>query len=591
MPTRMLLTAGMVLAACGLFGYVLIKRIVQDEHHEVMHETVQVSLSSDEQGARENGPVESDPVENGLLERARSALPGTGDLAFAQAPARSAAPKKTSAPKSTGTGAKPKTGAAPAKPLLEGWQAPAAAFVISGELHGYIEPCGCSLHQLGGLSRRADLFRQISERGWPVTGLDVGGLVNYPTRRQGKFKFGMILKCLAHMRYSAVAMGVEELQIGADFLSYNNPAELPFSFLSANVVLFGTPDLEQGPARKKIVKIGDKKVGITAVFGLDYKKEVLRPGEDEENGDMTISDPVAALAKVVPELQAERPDLLVLLSHARTAETAKFLQKFPQFDLVVTAGGSEDPDPKPNFIGKTLVVAPGQKGKHVAVVGFYPGAKERLKFESVGLDEDRFRDTPKIHEEMQSYQDLLKEANLVATEPAIESPRNAVVKEDNPFVGVKVCGECHKSALEVWQNSKHAHATVSLKTGRPEQAAKWINRIFDPECIACHVTGWDPQRIIRFNTGYTGEETTPQLVGQQCENCHGPGGRHTAVERQFAKDKKRSEEIDRWRKFQRLSVKKAFDLCANCHDGDNDPHFSSDSFKKYWEEIAHPGKD
>src|SRR5262245_51192039 len=38
------------------------------------------------------------------------------------------------------------------KPLLEGWPAPAVALLLSGEMHGYIEPCGCSLHQLGGLS-------------------------------------------------------------------------------------------------------------------------------------------------------------------------------------------------------------------------------------------------------------------------------------------------------------------------------------------------------------------------------------------------------------------------------------------------------
>src|SRR5260221_4488988 len=60
------------------------------------------------------------------------------------------------------------------KALFEGWEKPAAAIVFSGEQHGYIEPCGCSLDQLGGLSRRADLLRQIAERGWPATAFDVG---------------------------------------------------------------------------------------------------------------------------------------------------------------------------------------------------------------------------------------------------------------------------------------------------------------------------------------------------------------------------------------------------------------------------------
>src|SRR5262245_57565028 len=63
--------------------------------------------------------------------------------------------------------------AAPAqKRLFDGWGAPAAAIVFSGEQHGYLEPCGCSVNQLGGLARRADLFRQIQERGWATTAFD-----------------------------------------------------------------------------------------------------------------------------------------------------------------------------------------------------------------------------------------------------------------------------------------------------------------------------------------------------------------------------------------------------------------------------------
>ena len=43
---------------------------------------------------------------------------------------------------------KNKADARPAEPLFEGWSAPAAAIVLSGEMHGYVEPCGCSLNQL-----------------------------------------------------------------------------------------------------------------------------------------------------------------------------------------------------------------------------------------------------------------------------------------------------------------------------------------------------------------------------------------------------------------------------------------------------------
>ena len=60
------------------------------------------------------------------------------------------------------------------EPLLADWKSPAAVLLLTGEQHGYLEPCGCSIDQLGGMARRADLVRILTkERKWPVAGLDV----------------------------------------------------------------------------------------------------------------------------------------------------------------------------------------------------------------------------------------------------------------------------------------------------------------------------------------------------------------------------------------------------------------------------------
>ena len=487
------------------------------------------------------------------------------------------------------------------KPLFKGWEKPAVAIVFSGEQHGYIEPCGCSEGQLGGLARRATLIDEMRDKGWPVTALDVGGLGNNPTRKQGKAKYDMILKCLKDMRYAAVAVGVEELQLSFDFISFHIPDELPF--LAANVLLFGDPECPQGPLPRKVFEAGGVKIGVTAVFGPELEDAVRPGGQGAGDFEFKVLDPVESLKKQVAAFEADKPDVLVLLSHRSKNETEKLANEFPQFDIVVTAGGPEDPNPEPTFLGKkTLFVAPGQKGKHVPVVGIFPAAgkpQERLKYEVVDIDEKRFENSRVVLEHMRFYQEeMLQRENLVATDPAIDDPRNIdplaglpVDADKNPFVGAKVCGECHKSAYAVWEESKHAVATETLKTGGPHVTKDWIMRLYDPECVACHVTGWDPKRIVRFKTGYDGETTTPQLMGQSCENCHGPGGRHTELERTWAKEKKTTDEVTAWRKFHRLSQKTAFDLCIKCHDGDNDPHFGSDSFDKYWNQIAHPGKD
>ena len=49
--------------------------------------------------------------------------------------------------------------------------------LLSGEQHGYLQPCGCSSPQYGGLERRYNLVHQLmKDRGWQFTALDVGDI-------------------------------------------------------------------------------------------------------------------------------------------------------------------------------------------------------------------------------------------------------------------------------------------------------------------------------------------------------------------------------------------------------------------------------
>lgn len=488
---------------------------------------------------------------------------------------------------------------APPPPLFKGWENPAAVLVLSGEMHGYVEPCGCSLNQLGGLSRRADLFRQIRERNWPMTAFDVGGLVNLPTKRQSKIKLRMALESLREMQYAGVALGVEELRTGLDLLQFTDD-DRP-TFLSCNLVLFGVPGICH--IANKIVMVGDVKIGVTAVFGESFRNEVLPAGNPAgaQPKEVEILEPIDSLTKSLAELEAQKPDLLVLLSHSRLAESRVFAEKFPQLDLIVSAGGSEDPDPRPKYVGRTLVVPPGQKGKQVAAVGFFPDAEQKdpaqknLRLEFIALDGQRFQENPAMHDQMRRYQEALAVQDLVAGEPAVEDPRNAQIEEENGYVGAKICGECHTKAYKIWLTTKHADATQAIKFGRPEQKAPFINRINDPECVACHVTGWSPQDpFYRYKTGFESEEKSPHLLGQQCENCHGPGRRHTDLERQFQKDQKETDELTKFREFVQIFVDEAAaKICVKCHDGDNDPHFKTDGdvYARFWKEIEHRGRD
>ncbi|MFG0332079.1 MAG: hypothetical protein ACF8TS_01845, partial [Maioricimonas sp. JB049] len=110
----------------------------------------------------------------------------------------------------------PSTAAEPPRPLLEGWNEPAAAIILTGEQYGYIEPCGCSENQSGGLARRADLVRQLrEERDWPVTAFDLGGALRGDRvgRAQELMKFEFTREAQAIMHYAAAALGREEVQL------------------------------------------------------------------------------------------------------------------------------------------------------------------------------------------------------------------------------------------------------------------------------------------------------------------------------------------------------------------------------------------
>ncbi|MGH7201930.1 MAG: hypothetical protein ACREJB_15090, partial [Planctomycetaceae bacterium] len=141
--------------------------------------------------------------------------------------------------------------------LFGDWPKPAVAIVLSGEIHGHLEPCGCTELQTGGMARRADLVRQMEDRDWPVVGIDLGDTVKR-NRRQSELKFETIKAALADLHYVALGLGEKELEFDPGFLisqhvtDPQNPTA-SLAFLGANVQFYGVPDLDGGPKRWKIV--------------------------------------------------------------------------------------------------------------------------------------------------------------------------------------------------------------------------------------------------------------------------------------------------------------------------------------------------
>ncbi len=474
------------------------------------------------------------------------------------------------------------------KVLVEGWPKPKLAIVLTGEQHGYLEPCGCSETQSGGISRRADLFRQLREdKQWAVTGLELGGTLKR-SRKQDQLKFGVLYSALTDMGYQAMALGPSDLKLQVDYLfslvSNSVDPETKLPFVSANVVFYNTPDIGS-PAHFRVIEIGGVKIGVTAVLGKKYGSQIFPEGNNSASDLLKVEDPVKSLQPAIAELKKANCELLILLSHSTKDETKAILKAIPDFDLCLTAGGPEDPSGVPETFGDTLVLEAGRKGKYAGVLGYFPDdSKQRFRYELVDLDKKRFRRTPEMESHMAFYQELLREQKIVENEPAVPHPSGY------SFVGTETCSVCHTKATAQFKTTKHAHATRTLNHGAENYTeTEWISRLHDPECLCCHTVGWNPKEVFRYESGFLNMSQTPHLIGQGCENCHGPGSHHVEMENVFKQSGKSTEEIVQARNEMKLDVATAEkQVCRKCHDFENSPKFD---FAKYWEKTIHRGKD
>ncbi len=489
--------------------------------------------------------------------------------------------------------------APPPTPLFRGWEDPAGVIVFSGEQHGYLEPCGCTANQTGGLARRADLFRQIAARNWPVVGLDLGGLIARDTL-QSRMKLAVSLDALNQLGYRGAGLGLDELRLGAVnlfevFSGTQADQQFDVPFLSANVTIFGSREAIGMPAEYRIVPLGKLRIGVTSVFGRSYMDQLIAPGVELDPSELKIDDPRDALRSVLPRMQAERPDLLVLLAYAKPEESTQLAQEFPGFQIVVTAGGAEDPVGEPEFVNRSMLLKVGQKGKNVGVVGLFPGAPagKQVRFELVNLDQSRFEHAPTMDQLMERYQQRLKDEQIVASSGTIDHEWGPGYE----FVGAEKCGECHTTAYSIWEGTKHAHGFESLtpewaRAHEDESMASRVRvaHVHDPECLCCHTTGWQPEQVQRYASGFLGLQATPGLAGNQCENCHGPGSRHVKLEESVqAGEMDVTEEVLAERMRRHITKEWSEEhLCIKCHDVDNSPHFD---FSTYWPQIEHIGKD
>jgi hypothetical protein len=453
-----------------------------------------------------------------------------------------------------------------------GWPVPAAALVISGEQFGYLEPCGCTEGQLGGLKRRYELVERLrTQQKWPLALVDLGSLLKDPAGARGgfeesKLKFDVALKALALMKYDALALSVEDLKIGTDeaLVRGMNTLGDRTRLVCANIV--AAPGFEAVLRPSLKVAAGPIAIGITAVIDPETLRRLPDPSRS------TLLPEVKGPEEVLPGVLAglEKETQFQVLMVQGPPELARTLgEKFPGFDVVV--GTSQfDPEADAERLngGKTLLVAIGQKGKYAGVIGLYQDPKEPLRYQRVTLGNKYNGPAQPMRDLIEDeFQAMLKTAGVVENFPRRDFVGGA---EGARFIGVEACRSCHPGTAAKWATTKHARAFDDI-VNDPKGVRS--DHQYDAECVSCHTTGFE------YTSGWKSAAATPYLKGNQCENCHGPGSKH-------------AEEPDNAaiRKTIALNAANAQSnrFCLRCHDEDNSPHFD---FNTYWSQIAHKGLD
>lgn len=470
-------------------------------------------------------------------------------------------PAETAEPVST----EPSDGPDGKTPLYKGWENPVLTLVITGQQRGYIEPCGCTglANQKGGMARRHTLIRELRNKGWQVAPLDVGNQIRR-VGKQAELKFQFTQSAIAEMDYQAVTFGPADLKLSAGDLAAttSDVGDVTSPYCCANVSVYGLT------AKHRVIEKAGLRIGVTGVLGTAEAKKL-------EKTQLDAMSPEKGLAEVVPQLKAERCNLNVLLAHTSLDEAKRLAKQFPVFHLVIVSGAASEPMYQPETIEgiSSQFIQTGDKGMYAGVIGLFNNPKQPIKYQRVPLD-DRFADSRAMLDMMAAYQKrLMREGLSGLGVKAIPHPSG------QRFVGSAKCGECHDAEYEIWEQTPHAHGTDSI-VNPPER--RGLARHFDPECLSCHVTGWRPQQFQPYVSGYEDLESSKHLHGVGCEDCHGPGSRHVAVESGELEASKQMR--DQLRRSMQLPLAKAQDHCVECHDSDNSPDFK---FDDYWPQIEH----
>ena len=277
---------------------------------------------------------------------------------------------------------------------------------------------------------------------------------------------------------------------------------------------------------------GMKQVLITSVID----PQILKSTHEK----IVFTNPVTALKKIKETISH---DIFIVVCHTDTARAEKWLTQVSGIDLVIL-GRQPGVSEKKLDINGAMVAFNNNRGQFVSHVDLVPNDGRyavsgplNTKLQSRTIPENR-----SIAKLIEGYEVWSREYHYAKSKN--QRLANAPCDIENIYIGKDRCMECHEEIVVSWAKTRHATALESLIKKEKE---------YDPQCLPCHVTGMNDKT---HDGGFVSLHLTPHMVNVQCEQCHGPGGRH-------AQDP------------ENLSILISGEqTCMTCHTEASDPGFS-----------------
>ena len=406
--------------------------------------------------------------------------------------------------------------------------------VYTGNTLGELKPCGCAKEEdQGGFERRLTYLKEVFANSKNILLVDTGDNFKEPST-QGKIKARYIMQAMSKSKYDAVILGDKDLVYGEPFL--NDDASVPWLLSNAEL-------REIKPPKIRIKKLEN---GLTVAMLALIDPDLYY---DAKHSGGSIKDPIESAKKLIKKLKiSEHPDIIVLLTHMKREKAISMLN-LSGVDVVINGHIEKDTD----IIDMTHIkrngkvfVQPGPRGQKMGelTVSIDDKGEKSFKQRILSLDSN-IKPDPEMIEWYEAYNKEVEDLFFTSLRS-----RKSQHGKQKIYASEQACLTCHPSEHETWNKSRHSHAYETLNR---------VNKSFDPECLACHVTGWGHRK------GFISEVDTPNLKNVQCEVCHGPRLGHVNNSQQSFK----------------IDAKKA---CENCHVKNHSPNFN---FSKYWQKIKH----